>query len=223
MKEQLYRMIFRSPQARERWEALRREGAPRWRALAALPLGAREEGRPLPAQESESARSHREPPRALARRLAPFDVVSFDVFDTLLLRDVDRPEEVFSFVGAKLGYPDFRRLRVEAERRAREKKRRAPGAGEVTLREIWQELERMTALPVLILILLVLVAYWISLPLLVVGLFFGCKYRFSGPDLDKNRVGEVVNQVSAKVGDAVGQVRDEFKREFDKSRGKKGK
>ena len=54
-------------------------------------------------------------------------------------------------------------------------------------------------------------------------LFFGCKYRFSGPDLDKNRVGEVVNQVSAKVGDAVGQVRDEFKREFDKSRGKKGK
>ena len=72
-------------------------------------------------------------------------------------------------------------------------------------------------------ILLVLVAYWISLPLLVVGLFFGCKYRFSGPDLDKNRVGEVVNQVSAKVGDAVGQVRDEFKREFDKSRGKKGK
>ena len=99
MKEQLYRMIFRSPQARERWEALRREGAPRWRALAALPLGAREEGRPLPAQESESARSHREPPRALARRLAPFDVVSFDVFDTLLLRDVDRPEEVFSFVG----------------------------------------------------------------------------------------------------------------------------
>ena len=31
-------------------------------------------------------------------------------------------------------------------------------------------------LVVLILILLVLVAYWISLPLLVVGLFFGCKY-----------------------------------------------
>ena len=147
MKEQLYRMIFRSPQARERWEALRREGTPRWRALAALPLGAREEGRPLPAQESESARSRREPPRALARRLAHFDVVSFDVFDTLLLRDVDRPEEVFSFVGAKLGYPDFRRLRVEAERRAREKKSRAPGAGEVTLSEIWQELERMTALP----------------------------------------------------------------------------
>ena len=51
--------------------------------------------------------------------------------------------------------------------------------------EVWRNGERMTALPVLILILLVLVAYWISLPLLVVGLFFGCKYRFSGPDLDK--------------------------------------
>ena len=29
VKEQLYRMIFRSPQARERWEALRREGTAR--------------------------------------------------------------------------------------------------------------------------------------------------------------------------------------------------
>ena len=72
--------------------------------------------------------------------------MSFDVFDTLLLRDVDRPEEVFSFVGAKLGYPDFRRLRVEAECRAREKKSRVPGTGAVTLSEIWQELERLTAL-----------------------------------------------------------------------------
>ena len=47
--------------------------------------------------------------------------------------------------------------------------------------EVWRNGERMTALPVLILILLVLVAYWISLPLLVVGLFFGCKYRFFRP------------------------------------------
>ena len=39
------------------------------------------------------------------------------------------------------------KAQVEAERRAREKKSRALGAGEVTLSEIWQELERMTALP----------------------------------------------------------------------------
>lgn len=89
--------------------------------------------------------------------------------------------------------------------------------------EVWRNGERMTSLPVLILILLVVLAYWISLPLLVIGLLFGCRYRFSGPDLDKNRVGEVVNQVSDSVRDAVGQVRDQLRKEFGGSRRKKGK
>ena len=89
--------------------------------------------------------------------------------------------------------------------------------------EVWRNGERMTSLPVLILILLVVLAYWISLPLLVIGLLFGCRYRFSGPDLDKNRVGEVVNQVSDSVRDAVGQVREQFKKEFSRSRHRKGK
>ena len=89
--------------------------------------------------------------------------------------------------------------------------------------EVWRGGERMTSLPVLILILLVVLAYWISLPLLVIGLLFGCRYRFSGPDLDRNRVGEVANQVSDSVRDAVGQVREQFKKEFSRSRHRKGK
>ena len=89
--------------------------------------------------------------------------------------------------------------------------------------EVWRNGELMTALPVLVLILLVVLAYWISLPLLVIGLLFGCRYRFSGPDLDKNKVGETVNRVSDSVRDAVGQVRDEFQREFGRSRRKKRK
>ena len=89
--------------------------------------------------------------------------------------------------------------------------------------EVWRGGERMTSLPVLILILLVVLAYWISLPLLVIGLLFGCRYRFSGPDLDRNKVGEVANQVSDSVRDAVGQVREQFKKEFSRSRHRKGK
>lgn len=83
----------------------------------------------------------------MVQRLARFQAVSFDVFDTLLLRQVERPQEAFALVGAKLGYPDFQRLRVEAECRARDKKRRRAGSGEVTLSEIWQELEAATAIP----------------------------------------------------------------------------
>ncbi|MEQ2456912.1 ubiquitin [Flavonifractor hominis] len=89
--------------------------------------------------------------------------------------------------------------------------------------EVWREGEMMTSLPVLVLILLLLVAFWISLPLLVVGLMFGCKYRFSGPDLDRSRVGEVVNEVSEAMRDAAGQVRQSVQRETQRWSKRKGK
>ena len=148
MKETLYRFLGeRNPRAKARYEALRQAGAPRWKAAPALLLPGGGGARPLPVGAGESAQSLGEPPAALAQRLARFQAVSFDVFDTLLLRQVERPQEAFALVGAKLGYPDFQRLRVEAECRARDKKRRRAGSGEVTLLEIWQELEAATAIP----------------------------------------------------------------------------
>ena len=156
MREALYQwMARRAPQARERYEALRRRGVPRGRALPVLAAGALFErkgapllgsGRRLPPGGSESALALREPPEVLASRLARYGAVSFDVFDTLLLRQADRPETVFALVGAKLSYPGFAQLREEAERRAREKKGRVRGSGEVTLGEIWAELGRMAAI-----------------------------------------------------------------------------
>ena len=148
MKETLYRFLGeRNPRAKARYEALRQAGAPRWKAAPALLLPGGGGARPLPVGAGESAQSLGEPSAALVQRLARFQAVSFDVFDTLLLRQVERPQEAFALVGAKLGYPDFQRLRVEAERRARDKKRRRAGSGEVTLSEIWQELEAATAIP----------------------------------------------------------------------------
>lgn len=148
MKETLYRFLGeRNPCAKARYEALRQAGAPRWKAAPALLLPGGGGARPLPVGAGESAQSLGEPPAALVQRLARFQVVSFDVFDTLLLRQVEWPQEAFALVGAKLGYPDFQRLRVEAERRARDKKRRRAGSGEVALSEIWQELEAATAIP----------------------------------------------------------------------------
>ena len=148
MKETLYRLLGeRNPRAKARYEALRQAGAPRWKAAPALLLPGGGGARPLPVGAGESAQSLGEPPAVLVQRLARFQAVSFDVFDTLLLRQVERPQEAFALVGAKLGYPDFQRLRVEAECRARDKKRRRAGSGEVTLSEIWQELEAATAIP----------------------------------------------------------------------------
>lgn len=149
MKERLYDFLTRrNPHARRRYESLRQRGLPRWRAaptlLGGFCLGRKTEKLPLPVEKGESAWRLRESPQRLAEQLAQFQVVTFDVFDTLLLRGVDDPTEVFSLVGAKLRYPDFRRLRQEAERLARRKKE---GCGEVTLEEIWQELSKLSGVP----------------------------------------------------------------------------
>ncbi|WP_336489337.1 HAD family hydrolase [Methylobacterium nigriterrae] len=50
--------------------------------------------------------------------IAAAEIVSFDVFDTLFVRLVAAPEDVFDLVGARFGLPDFRRRRIAAQARA---------------------------------------------------------------------------------------------------------
>lgn len=76
--------------------------------------------------------------------------------------------------------------------------------------EIWRQGALMTSMPILILILLLVTAFWISVPLLVVGLFWGCKYRFSGPDLGHGKVQEAASYVADTIHDVVDQVKDEI-------------
>ena len=88
-------------------------------------------------RDSESSLSSGVSAKELARRLSSFDVISFDVFDTLILRCVSHPADVFYLVGMELNYPDFRKIRILAEKEARKRK---GGGGEVTLEEIWDVL-----------------------------------------------------------------------------------
>lgn len=76
--------------------------------------------------------------------------------------------------------------------------------------EVWRRGELMTSIPVLILIILVIVAFWISLPLLVVGLVMGCRYRFSGPDLGKETINDAMGTVSETVDEMVDSVKREL-------------
>lgn len=96
---------------------------------------------------SESSLSRLENPEVFAQRLSAYDVISFDVFDTLVFRLFSRPEEVFDLIGLKLRCPDFKRLRMAAEEKAREKKLRAQATREVTLEEIWAVLSEETGIP----------------------------------------------------------------------------
>ena len=105
--------------------------------------------------------------------------------------------------------------------RASEKKEKKAGQGGVLQRlrfllldnelEIWRRDSPVTAIPVLILILLLIVAYYIVLPLLILGLFLGFRYRFSGPDLERESINSVMGSVADTAADLGRQVMDELR------------
>lgn len=72
-----------------------------------------------------------------------YDLVSFDIFDTLLFRTTARPSGVFEKIWESAGDlkltdispQEFAKLRIEMERRARNKKK----TREVCLEEIYEE------------------------------------------------------------------------------------
>ena len=47
------------------------------------------------------------------------DVISFDIFDTLLTRDVPAPSDIFAIIGEKLGKNNFAEIRITAETKAK--------------------------------------------------------------------------------------------------------
>ena len=63
--------------------------------------------------------------------------------------------------------------------------------------------EKVLEMPVTALALLALCAFWVCVPLLVIGLFAGCRYSFSGKELGR----EGLNRALDKAADAAGSVR----------------
>lgn len=88
--------------------------------------------------------------------------------------------------------------------------------------EVWRRNQPITALPVLILILLLVFAFWVTVLLLVVGLFFGFRYRFSGPDLERDDLNDVIGSVADTAADLGRQVMNELRSQHDKH-GKNGR
>lgn len=81
---------------------------------------------------------------ALLREVTHYDIVSFDIFDTAIHRILTNPEDVFIILGQEFGLPNFRQLRIEAEKKARDKAYAKTGRREVSLREIYTEFNRIS-------------------------------------------------------------------------------
>lgn len=81
-------------------------------------------------------------PAALLRQLVNYDMISFDIFDTLIFRPLDKPQDLFWIVGAKLGVLGFPNMRSGAEVYLRERTNELKGNREITLHEIYEYLEK---------------------------------------------------------------------------------
>ena len=72
----------------------------------------------------------------IINQIEKYDIVSFDIFDTLLKRNVNKPTDVFKYIEKKHNKTGFYKERIAAEKKARLKK----NGIEVTLAEIYAEM-----------------------------------------------------------------------------------
>lgn len=96
---------------------------------------------------AESEVSKRREAIRFAKDLLQYDVVSFDIFDTLILRPFADPKDLFMIVGKRLNKTEFYRIRTDAEKRAREKATIEKGNREVTIDDIYTIIEERTGIP----------------------------------------------------------------------------
>lgn len=80
-------------------------------------------------------------------QLKQYDIISFDVFDTLIFRPFSEPADLFYLLGEKLDYMDMKHIRTEAEEEARKISLKKRHHNEITLDEIWQHMENKTGIP----------------------------------------------------------------------------
>lgn len=73
---------------------------------------------------------------SIINQIEKYDIVSFDIFDTLLKRNVKKPTDVFEYIEKKNNKTGFCEQRIAAEKRARTKK----NGVEVTLSDIYAEM-----------------------------------------------------------------------------------
>lgn len=92
--------------------------------------------------DSESSLSFLKKPEEFANDLLEYDVISFDIFDTLIFRPFSRPADLFFLLAEKHNYLDFARIRKEMEQKTRQEKFKKMQTYEITLDEIYETIQK---------------------------------------------------------------------------------
>lgn len=94
----------------------------------------------------ESEKGNRMDVYHFAAGLMKYDIISFDIFDTLILRKFNKPDELFMLVGKKLDIFNFVSIRKRAETEARNIQRNIIGNNEVTIEQIYERVGYYTGI-----------------------------------------------------------------------------
>ena len=97
---------------------------------------------------SESEAFERQAAIHFAKNLLEYDIISFDIFDTLILRPFAQPTDLFMIIGSRLGIMNFKKIRIDAERDARAEMTSNKGHHEVTIYDIYKKVSRRTGIDI---------------------------------------------------------------------------
>ena len=93
--------------------------------------------------------------------------------------------------------------------------RKMIGKGNRNYFEVFRHNEKTISFPVTVLVISLCFAFWIVVPLIVVGLFFGYRYAFNGPDLGKDNINRAMNSVADAAESFKNEVKGEKSYEED--------
>lgn len=85
---------------------------------------------------------------------------------------------------------------------------------------VYKEDRDSISIPLTIFLIMLLFAFWVVFPLMIIGLFFNYRYRFAGPNFKDDRINKTVDTISNAtlrtgevVKDAVNNISKDFKKE----------
>ncbi len=78
--------------------------------------------------------------------------------------------------------------------------------GNINSVEVLKDGEVKTAFSITVLVLLAIFFFWVTVPLIIIGLFFGFRYRLRGPDLGR----DAVNNAMDTAADAAENLKKTF-------------
>lgn len=112
------------------------------RFLGRKPAADYYEGKRLNCRESESSSFKHLTVDEYVKEFEKYDVVSFDVFDTLIFRPFSDPRDLFYILGEELEICDFKNIRTWCEWDARKKCYEKNAHMEINLEDIWRNIRK---------------------------------------------------------------------------------